>query len=587
MGEVSVLGVKIGMKEETAAKIQKPESSCFWVLKENVQKDYLGITNYQKDEKINIGFCCYEGRKRTSDKIISISISRALTKDKLERDEALKYYTDKFKPYLKETITKTRQYPGTDFLYDTGLNKVKISAGQWKMNNESEYGILIVIEEKTRKECVKANVIKSKNEGMKPQEDIGRFVMIFFYIIVPFALLWFFDFMGKTKEDYKYAPFAVVIILSLMLYYKHKKHSEEYKEREYFEKSYREECEKNKNQKAIITFHQAQETLLRNQIDKLTKLLNSKSPFKDVVDLTRDCFSAIFENEEHYLRYKSRPAIKSAELVKELKAKYNQMGEEYLLMKYRYDFLLKMFPDLIKYIEDDGSAVDAIQATSIEKFQEEYDHSRDYLTEQEYRSLSVDERNQLALDRYKERRRKSSWIAGVEYEMYYCYLLRMRGYDVIDFGVQKGLDDLGRDIIATKNDNTYIIQCKRYSQHKEVHENVICQLYGTTLHYKITERERDIFAQPENIHPVLVTTGVLSETAKEFAEKLWVQVMYVQMGEYPMIKCNINNGNKIYHLPFDQQYWRTVIDKSGEFYAMTVEEATKAGFRRAFRHYIK
>ena len=66
-----------------------------------------------------------------------------------------------------------------------------------------------------------------------------------------------------------------------------------------------------------------------------------------------------------------------------------------------------MFPDLIKYIEDDESAVDAIQATSIEKFQEEYDHSRDYLTEQEYRSLSVDERNQLALDRYKERRRKS------------------------------------------------------------------------------------------------------------------------------------------------------------------------------------
>jgi hypothetical protein len=53
-----------------------------------------------------------------------------------------------------------------------------------------------------------------------------------------------------------------------------------------------------------------------------------------------------------------------------------------------------------------------------------------------------------------------------------------------------------------------------------------------------------------------------------------------------MIKCNINNGNKIYHLPFDQQYWRTVIDKPGEFYAITVKEATKAGFRRAFKHYI-
>ena len=371
-----------------------------------------------------------------------------------------------------------------------------------------------------------------------------------------------------------------------MLYLYIKWHYKEEQKRIAAEERYSKEYEKSKKQESIIFTEQSKNALLQNQIDKLTKLLNSKSPFKDAVDLTRDCFSAIFDNEEHYLRYKSRPAATSAERVKELKAKYNQIGEEYLLMKYRYDFLLKMFPDLIKYIEDDESAVDAIQATSIEKFQEEYDHSRDYLTEQEYRSLSVDERNQLALDRYKERRRKSSWIAGVEYEMYYCYLLRLRGYDVIDFGVQKGLDDLGRDIIATKNDNTYIIQCKRYSQHKEVHENVICQLYGTTLHYKITEKERDIFAKPENIHPVLVTTGVLSETAKEFAEKLGVQVLYVQMGEYPMIKCNINNGNKIYHLPFDQQYWRTVIDKPGEFYAITVKEATKAGFRRAFRHYI-
>lgn len=421
---------------------------------------------------------------------------------------------------------------------------------------------------------------------MKPQEDIGRFVVIFFYIIVPIALLWFFDLMGKTKEDCKYAPFVVVIILSLMLYYKHKKHSEEYEKRNRFEDDFYKECKKTKNQESIIATQQTKLSSLQIQIDKLTKLLNSKSPFKDVVDLTRDCFSAIFENEEHYLRYKSRPAIKSAELVKELKTKYNQMGEAYLFMKYKYDFLLGMFPDLTKYIEDDESAVDAILTTSTDKTEEEYDHSRDYLTEKEYRNLSVDERNQLALDRYKERRRKSSWIAGVEYELFYAYKLRQEGFNVLNFGVERGLNDLGRDIIATKNGNTYIIQCKRYSIHHEVHENTICQLFGTTLHYKITEKQNNLFTNQDKIFPVLVTTGMLSDTAKEFAEKLGVQVIQIQMGEYPMIKCNINNGNKIYHLPFDQQYWRTVIDKSGEFYAMTVEEATKAGFRRAFRHYI-
>lgn len=55
---------------------------------------------------------------------------------------------------------------------------------------------------------------------------------------------------------------------------------------------------------------------------------------------------------------------------------------------------------------------------------------------------------------------------------------------------------------------------------------------------------------------------------------------------YPLIKCNINNGGKIYHLPFDQQYKRTDISKNGEFMALTVEEAEKAGFRRAKRYYF-
>ena len=45
-----------------------------------------------------------------------------------------------------------------------------------------------------------------------------------------------------------------------------------------------------------------------------------------------------------------------------------------------------------------------------------------------------------------------------------------------------------------------------------------------------------------------------------------------------MIKCNINRGERIYHLPFDQQYHRTEIKNTGEFYAMTVKEATQEGF---------
>ena len=57
------------------------------------------------------------------------------------------------------------------------------------------------------------------------------------------------------------------------------------------------------------------------------------------------------------------------------------------------------------------------------------------------------------------------------------------------------------------------------------------------------------------------------------------------MGNFPRIKCNVNNNEKIYHLPFDQQYDRTKIENHNEFYAYTVKESVDAGFRRALRFY--
>jgi hypothetical protein len=160
--------------------------------------------------------------------------------------------------------------------------------------------------------------------------------------------------------------------------------------------------------------------------------------------------------------------------------------------------------------------------------------------------------------------------------------LRENGYTVIEHGAERKLNDLGRDLIATDGTQTYIIQCKRYSELKgvEIHENTICQLFGTTLHYNITH-DSNI---PTQAIPVLIYTGKVSEVAQEFAKKLGVVLHKMPMGDYPMIKCNKNNGNKIFHLPFDQQYWNTKIDfSSGEFYATTVKEAIDAGFRRAFR----
>ena len=51
-----------------------------------------------------------------------------------------------------------------------------------------------------------------------------------------------------------------------------------------------------------------------------------------------------------------------------------------------------------------------------------------------------------------------------------------------------------------------------------------------------------------------------------------------------MIKCNVNGKDRIYHLPFDQQYDRVRIGAvAGECYTTTVAEAEKLGFRCAKR----
>lgn len=76
----------------------------------------------------------------------------------------------------------------------------------------------------------------------------------------------------------------------------------------------------------------------------------------------------------------------------------------------------------------------------------------------------------------------------------------------------------------------------------------------------------------------------LSYVAEQFCKKLGILIRPTEYVDYPRIKCNVNGGNKIYHLPFDQQYDRTMICNKGEFYAWNVKEAESKGFRRAMRH---
>jgi hypothetical protein len=99
------------------------------------------------------------------------------------------------------------------------------------------------------------------------------------------------------------------------------------------------------------------------------------------------------------------------------------------------------------------------------------------------------------------------------------------------------------------------------------------------------------FLNESKLRPIFFTSTSLSDKAKEMAKALSVEIIENEpLGEFPRIKCNVNNDEfgsqtKIYHLPMDQQYDRTIIgNRSGEFYAFTVKEAEDAGFRRAFKH---
>ncbi len=256
--------------------------------------------------------------------------------------------------------------------------------------------------------------------------------------------------------------------------------------------------------------------------------------------------------------------------------------------EYQLEYAIRMFPALEDFINTDYRDLTNESWTTIEESHQDIDRASHYLSQEEYQQLSITERNQLALDRYRESHRKSNWQIGRDYELYVGYKYELKGYTVSYNGSLHQLSDLGRDLIAKKDDTTLIIQCKYWSSSKQIHEKHINQLYGTMMAYCF---ENGLPAK--NVHGVLVTNITFSDTAKKFAEYLGIDIVEkFPLGNYPCIKCNVNHNSegditKIYHLPFDQQYDSCVINQPGEFMALTVAEAEAAGFRRAHRWHGK
>jgi len=277
---------------------------------------------------------------------------------------------------------------------------------------------------------------------------------------------------------------------------------------------------------------------------------------------------------------KGRPAAQAATEVREARAGLAEAVRRARVAEYLLAYYESLFPWLVDLRGED---IDELLVTrpsdEVEGEGEPADPARKWLTGAEYERLAPAEKHQLALDRYWQKK-KTRWEVGRDYERYIGYKYETAGFAVYYQGIIEGFEDLGRDLIAAKDKDVEVVQCKYWSGHKTIHEKHVFQLFGTVTAYRLDNPGKKVTG-------AFITSTRLSDRARQFAEALDVNVQEkLPLQRYPCVKCNVSrrDGTKIYHLPFDQQYDRTIIEEERlERYVETVAEAERLGFRRARR----
>jgi hypothetical protein len=283
--------------------------------------------------------------------------------------------------------------------------------------------------------------------------------------------------------------------------------------------------------------------------------------------------------ETRSLTRKKRPAMRAAEMMKESASRRKDAECKARVLKYQIEYYESLFPWLSEF-KNEEIAEELIRIETNRSQEPDRDGSLLWLSEGEYKTLPSSTKFQLALERYWKRK-KTRFEIGRDYERYIGWTYERDGYSVYYQGIIKGFDDLGRDLIATKGKEATVVQCKYWSREKTIHEKHIFQLYGTMTSYQIENPDQTVFGR-------FVTSTNLSDRSRKFSEHLGIKISEnTPLDEYPCIKCNIAaaSGEKIYHLPFDQQYDTTKIEpEKGEMYCRGIAEAENKGFRRAMRY---
>lgn len=294
---------------------------------------------------------------------------------------------------------------------------------------------------------------------------------------------------------------------------------------------------------------------LEQKVDDFDQMINAKNPFDYVAHL-----------RAHALEHKNMYVDSNVEELASL-FKY----------QYKFEYLLSIYPELRKFKDDDAYI-------NFMHEEEKRCNIRNWLSDDEYFQMTEVGREQLAVNRYISNSfRWSDWEKGRNYEIYCAYKLFNEGYDIIQEGLNKKLEDGGRDIIAThrRTGKILIVQCKNWSS--IVRENVVFQLYGSYVQWKLDNEDK---IKGVEVEPWLYITCGLSPEAIKCATLLGVRIRRLPMDRFPAIKCNVNHntGQKIYHLPFDRHYDLVKINAKGKGYKFEIVEAIKEGFRRAYNH---
>jgi len=333
-----------------------------------------------------------------------------------------------------------------------------------------------------------------------------------------------------------------------------------------------------------------------NSIETLTKEKSEGFPW--LAKAYSEYFKLQDLKKAFYLKSKIHPALKAAGELRQIAKERREAEKAARIATSLLDYCRYLSPWLDEYISLDVEELDEIIKeihSSWEKKEEEFEEDvKRHYGPKYYEGLTPTEKLQRKLDWYWQKPNKSNWRIGRDYERYIGYLYETKGWDVYYHG-KKGYEDLGRDLICKKDKSVEVIQCKYWAKEKVIHEKHVYYLFGTTVEYYLENfgDKEDLqlalfpgLIQKRNVVPKLVMTIDVSPKAAQVAKVLGVAIEKIPFEYYPSVKCNISRrtGEKIYHLPFDQQYDRTLVEEErNECYVETVKEAEALGFRHAYR----